>query len=77
MSEPILWLTEKEVDELTGIRKGEGGRNKHQLQIVWLRSQGYPVIENARGRPVLARTLFDGSKQSKQVSKEWTPTFAG
>lgn len=76
--EPLIWLSEKEVDELTGIKKGECGQSKHQMQIVWLRSQGYAVIENARGRPILSRTFFDGSvKQSKKADKEWSPSFAG
>lgn len=66
-----MFLTEKEIDDLTGIKRGQDGMTKHETQVAWLRNHGFPVIENARGRPILARSVFD-SKANRET-EAWKP----
>ncbi|WP_369907290.1 DUF4224 domain-containing protein [Limnobacter sp. SAORIC-690] len=48
--------------ELSGIAVGRSGLTKHQLQCAFLRNAGIPFIQNARGRPIVARSYFESSK---------------
>lgn len=59
-----LFLTQQEIDQLTGIRRGltEGREKltKFQRQVVFLRRQGIPFVVNAAGRPVIIRAVLEG-----------------
>lgn len=57
-----MFLSEEEMVELSGIAVGRSGLTKHQLQCAFLRQAGIPFIENARGRPIVARSYFEASK---------------
>lgn len=71
------FLEEKYVDELTGIAKGRDGQSKLQLQCAFLKKNGIPFIENARGRPILNRSYFEHTGRPKTVEppekKVWEP----
>ena len=71
------FLEEKYVDELTGIFKGKDGKTKLQLQCAFLKKAGVPFVENARGRPIVNRSYFEGpsTKPERQQpeKKAWEP----
>lgn len=71
------FLEEKYVDELTGIYKGKEGKTKLQLQCTFLKGAGVPFIENARGRPIVNRSYFEGSRtvlaQQHPEKQIWEP----
>lgn len=71
------FLEEKYVDELTGIYKGKNGQTKLRLQCAFLKKAGVPFVENARGRPIVNRSYFEGpsTKPEKQQpeKKAWEP----
>ena len=70
-----MFLEQQEIDRLTGILRGGGGRNKQQCQCDFLRSRGIPFFENARGEPIVARSYFEASsKSSHQTPKAWAPS---
>jgi hypothetical protein len=68
------FLTEEEVNELTGIGTGKTDfvdgqsmkRTKLELQVVQLQEMRIPFRVNARGRPLVARAFFDGPRSSRQ-----------
>jgi hypothetical protein len=76
-----LFLTEEEVNELTGIGSGRteyiGGqhvkRTKLQRQVDQLRQMGIPFHVNARGRPIVARAYFTGQKTEAPPRPKWHP----
>ena len=72
----MMFLEQREVDKLTGIASGRNGKTKHERQIEWLRGMGFPVIENARGRPILARAYVDGSNKHQAPKPSWSPSLA-
>lgn len=59
-----MFMSEEEIAELSGIAVGRSGLSKYQLQCAFLRQAGVPFIENARGRPIVARSYFEASKLS-------------
>lgn len=68
------FLTPEEVEELSGIRVGRGGKTREQLQIEWLRTSGIPFWTNARGRPIIARTaIMGGGRSEDQPRPKWQP----
>lgn len=69
------FLQESFVDELTGIRKGKGGKSKHNLQCAFLRAEGIPFVENMRGRPIVNRSYFERPAISSEPprKKTWEP----
>lgn len=72
------FYSEVEIDELTGIKRGTGGRTKHQMQCSFLRQSGIPFIQNARGRAVVARSAVEGrakngDAEERPVVKSWEP----
>jgi hypothetical protein len=68
------FLTPEEVEELSGIRVGRGGKTREQLQIEWLRTTGIPFWTNARGRPIIARSAIDGRTRSEDAPRpRWQP----
>ena len=76
-----LFLTEPQVDELTGIRRGDSlngvKRSKFQLQVTFLRTRGIAFIENARGKPIITRSAIEGRRQEPPPRKGWQPQAMG
>lgn len=77
-----LFLTETQVDELTGIKRGDTingqKRTKFQLQVEFLRLRGIAFIENARGKPIITRVAIEGRAHKVQAPKRgWTPKVVG
>lgn len=68
-----LFLTQDEVAELTGIKRGRDGKSAFQLQCEHLKKYGIPFIPNASGRPIVATAAVEGSSTAKPTSKAWTP----
>ena len=75
-----LFLTEPQVDDLTGIKRGDTlngvKRTKFQLQVAFLRSRGIAFIENARGKPMITLATIEGRKQ-EPTRKGWQHRAAG
>ncbi len=80
-----VFLTEVQVDELTGIRRGktlEAGTayarkaSKYERQEAYLKEQGLVFFMNARGRPIVARAAVEGRSEEVKV-KSWQPKLAG
>lgn len=71
----MLFLTQEEVDELTGIRRGrtEGKAKltKHQRQVAFLRGLGIPFVVNAAGRPVITRAALEGGRAIPPTPTGW------
>jgi len=76
-----IFMSEKQVDFLTGITRGTtiGGakRSKFQMQTEFLRMKGIPFTENARGKPIVAKTAIEGRRREESVRKKWQPTLVG
>lgn len=72
MSEP-LFLSAEEIQTLTGIAKGRGGKTREQLQCDWLRLNGIAHKVNARGAPVVYRSQFVGAAPVKEEKPSWKP----
>ena len=53
-STPQKFLSEKEVDYLTGVARGTGGRSKFEIQCEHLRKKGIQFWDDARGRPIVS-----------------------
>lgn len=68
-----MFLTEKEVAELTGIYRGSGGLTNHQLQAAQLRKMGIPFWVNARGLPKVVRETLTGATppKAKAAPTKW------
>lgn len=71
------FLSAEEVAELSGIRTGQNGKSREELQIAWLRTSGIPFWTNARGRPIIARSAIEGASRGQAASeaprKKWQP----
>jgi hypothetical protein len=76
-----IFLTEDQVDELTRIRRGDTShgikRTKYQLQTMFLRTRGIAFIENARGKPIIARAVIEGRASPDAPRRGWTPKAIG
>lgn len=71
-----LFLTSDELADLTGIRKGRGGRAREALQANHLRSIGVPFWLNARGEPRVPRAYFEGKAKDERPETRWSPAKA-
>lgn len=67
-----LFLTDDELSELTGIKRGRHGSSKAQLQSKYLREQGIPFYKNIKGEPKVTRCLLEGGKQQSS-NETWQP----
>ncbi|NML34555.1 DUF4224 domain-containing protein [Paraburkholderia antibiotica] len=68
------FLTAEEIAELSGVRKGQRGKTRDELQAAWLRSSGIPFWTNARGRPIVARTAIEGRVAREELpARQWQP----
>lgn len=68
-----LFLTQEDVAELTGIKKGKAHKTREQLQVEWLQKEGIAHRVNARGRPIVTLAAALGQRQEKVQSDDWTP----
>ncbi|WP_371832431.1 DUF4224 domain-containing protein [Limnobacter sp.] len=71
-----MFLSEEEMVELSGIGVGRSGLTKHELQCAFLRNAGIPFIQNARGRPIVARSYFESTRVSPPPAAQkatWQP----
>jgi hypothetical protein len=65
-----MFLTDAELRDLTGYAQ----RSK---QVAQLRRQGIPFYLNAAGRPIIARAIIEGGKESSaEPEKTWEPAWA-
>jgi len=62
-----MFLDDKDLIELTGWHH----RSK---QVAQLRKMGIPFWLNACGRPIVAKSIFEGGK-AKPQPKTWEPTW--
>ena len=68
-----IFLTDEEVCQLTGIRRGNGKKNYRELQVEWMIRRGYPARLNAAGRAIVVRSVIEGTRKIiEPPSKEWT-----
>ena len=74
-AEDRTFLTESEVDEMTDIRSGKGGKTKYDLQRDHLRKHAVAFTESARGRPVIAIATVEG-RRVEPIKKAWQPKIA-
>lgn len=69
-----LFLTQEEVAELTGIKRGRDGKTRNQLQCEHLRRNGVPFFPNASGEPKIARSAIEGGSKAAQPKQTgWRP----
>ncbi|MCX8565738.1 MAG: protein of unknown function (DUF4224) [Glomeribacter sp. 1016415] len=83
MDQNNIFLTEEQVDELTGIKRGHTLRHcakpeeklsKYQRQVEFLRGEGFAFFTNARGRPIVTRAAIEGSqKTAEKPVRRWLP----
>lgn len=66
------FLSEEDVDTLTGILRGRDKQTKEKLQCDFLRSAGIAFFQNARGRPIVVRSAIEGGRQ-KPPPAAWSP----
>jgi hypothetical protein len=66
------FLTDDDVTALTGIKRGEHGKTRHQLQADWCRSAGIAFRINARGRVIITWQAINGNPKEK-LTQQWTP----
>jgi hypothetical protein len=65
-----MFLTEKEVSDLTGYKQPS-------KQVEMLRRQGIPFHVNAAGHPKIARAIIEGkTAKPEPTQKTWTPSWA-
>ena len=68
---PNLFLTPDETAELTGIRRGRGGKTRDQMQADWLRTSGIAFVVNAAGRPIITVAAVEGRKGPPPPAVGW------
>jgi len=76
-SERQLFLTENQVDCLTGIRRGAtvyGKKHtKYELQVYFLRGLGICFFQNARGKPVVLLSSLE-TRPAVIPQPSWQPS---
>lgn len=72
-----MFLTKKEVAELTGIYRGNGTKTNYEMQAAQLRKMGIPFWVNALGVPKVAAANLVGSSttvKAAEPEKRWVPS---
>lgn len=69
------FLTPDEIKELTGIKGGKKGKKREALQAAALRAMKIPFYLNAVGRPVVTRSVIEGSGKKEESAPSWEPAF--
>ena len=70
-----VFLSQEEVAELTGIKRGRDGKSAFQLQSEHLRKYGIPFFPNAAGRPIVAKAAVEGGVSDHNSSHPKTTTW--
>ena len=71
-----LFLTNDEVADLTGIKRGHHGKTKAQLQCEHLARVGVPYRPNRLGEPKVSREYINYStKQEVKPAANWQPAI--
>ncbi len=66
-----LFLEDDQIARLTG-------RKTKTKQIEWLRREGIPFRVNARGHPIVTRSVIEGTgPQAKEQPRTWMPRVIG
>lgn len=71
-----MFLTDEQIAELTGIKRGVSGKRREELQCEHLRKVGIPFFPNARGKPMVVAEALIGTRhhaQESQSKAKWTP----
>jgi len=68
-----MFLTDKQLAELTGIRIGRNGKTREQLQCEHLRRVGIPFYPNARGKPMVLLDALLGQRHAEAKKPKWQP----
>lgn len=68
-----LFLSEAEVQYLTGIGRGRNGQSKEQIQYAQLLKMRVPFRVNARGLPIVTHAAVNGFKEENEADTktEW------
>jgi len=66
-----MFLTDKEIAELTGIKRGCNGFTRAQLQCKHLRENGIKFFTNTRGEPKIPKAFIEGGQQT--TTNAWQP----
>jgi len=67
-----LFLSDSDIAELTGIKRGRNGKTRAQLQCQFLREHGIPFVPNVKGEPKVCTSYLEGGKQTKH-QEVWKP----
>lgn len=59
-NKPGMFLTVKELAELTGIKTGKNKKTREQLRYAELLRMGIPHYVNIAGRVIVARAVIEG-----------------
>jgi hypothetical protein len=59
MSEVSTFLPDSDIERITEIRRGNGSKNKYQLQCEVLRSMSIPFTTSRLGRPLVPRSVYE------------------
>jgi hypothetical protein len=68
-----LFLDDRQIASLTGIRRGRDGKTRHELRIDWLRRNGVTFWVSAMNRPVVPRSAIEGGPVQAPAAKAWVP----
>ncbi|BBE08613.1 Uncharacterized protein MCB1EB_0452 [Mycoavidus cysteinexigens] len=77
-----VFLTEEQVDEFTGIKRGHTRRlckkptklTKYQRQAEFLSEKGIAFFLNARDRPIVTRAFIEGRPEPIKPAAIWRPS---
>jgi len=70
-----IFLSEDDVAELTGIRRGRDGKSRNQLQCQHLSENGIPFFPNSSGQPKVAKSFIEGGKPESSKKATWQPAI--
>lgn len=71
-----LFLTDAEVAELTGIKRGSNGKTRAQMQCAHLVQIGVPFRPNVLGEPKISRDYINNvSALPPKVAANWQPAI--
>lgn len=72
-----MFLTKKEVADLTGIYRGTSQRTNYEMQADQLKKMGIPFWVNALGLPKVVKDYLLGGSSAVKVTqpvKKWEPS---
>ena len=69
------FLTPDEIKELTGIKRAPKGKRREAVQAAALRAMKIPFYLNAVGRPIVTRSVIEGSPKKEEAAPAWEPAL--